>query len=33
MVDKDNKPIINLPYSTVSTENKKLYKVVQIAVK
>lgn len=33
MVDKDNKPIINLPYSTASTENKKLYKVVQVAVK
>ena len=32
LVDKNDKPIINLPY-TASTSNKKLYKVVQVKVK
>ena len=33
MVDKDDKAIINLPYSSVSTNEKKHYKVTQVEIK
>lgn len=32
MVDKDNKPIISLPYNAVSSDNKRMYKVTKVAV-